>query len=109
MIVYYDFFRILRILKKHAVWMIAVEDLVYCLGCGCLILAFSYKYMQGQVRFYVLAGMAVGAGLYNWGISPYLCGGVRLLCRKVKIALKKLSKRSTIKGKNLNAKEGKNE
>lgn len=109
MVIYYDFFRILRILKKHTVWMTAVEDFLYCLGCACLILAFSYVYMQGQVRIYILAGMAVGAALYNWGISPYLCGGLRLLCRKLKIALKKLSKRSTMKDKNPDAKEGKNE
>ncbi len=109
LVVYYDFFRFLRIVRKHAVWMIAMEDLLYGLACGCIVLAFSYRYMQGQVRIYVLLGMACGAGLYNWGISPYLCGGTRFLCEKVKIALKKVSKRSTIKGKNPDAKEGKNE
>ena len=109
LVVYYDFFRILRILKKHAVWMVAVEDLLYGLACGCVILAFTYRYMQGQVRIYILLGMACGAGLYTWGISPYLCGAIRILCRKVKIALKKISKRSTIKDKNPDAKEGKNE
>lgn len=105
---YYDFFRILRGIKRHSSWMTAVEDIVFCLGAGCLIVAVLYSYNQGQVRAFVLLGMGCGIVLYNWGISPYSCGLVWFLSNKVKLILKKITKRSTIEGRK-HAKEGKNE
>lgn len=107
-VVYYDFFRILRGMKRHSTWMTAVEDILFCLGGGCLIIAVLYSYNQGQVRAFVLFGMGCGAVLYNWGISPYSCGLVLFAYKKVKLVLKKITKHSTIKQKR-NAKEGKNE
>lgn len=103
---YYDFFRILRGVKRHSTWMTAVEDIVFCLGAGCLIVAVLYFYNQGQVRFFVLLGLGVGILLYNWGISPYSCGLVWFIVNKIKLVLKKITRQSTIKDKNC-AKEGK--
>lgn len=105
---YYDFFRTIRGMKRHSTWMIAVEDLIFCLGAGCLIVAVLYAYNQGQVRAFVLLGMGCGILLYNWGISPYSCGLVLLVFEKIKLVLKKITKHSTMKGKN-SAKEGNDE
>lgn len=103
---YYDFFRILRGVKRHSTWMTAVEDIVFCLGAGCLVVAVLYFYNQGQVRFFVLLGMGFGILLYNWGISPYSCGLVWFIVNKIKLILKKITRQSKIKSKNC-AKEGK--
>lgn len=105
---YYDFFRVLREVKRHGYWMTAVEDIVFCLGAGCIIVAVLYTYSQGQIRAFVLLGMGVGAILYNWGISPYTCGLVFFLVRKMKLALKKITKHSTMEQKK-QEKEGNNE
>ncbi|MDE7367635.1 MAG: spore cortex biosynthesis protein YabQ [Lachnospiraceae bacterium] len=107
-VVYYDFFRVIRGMKQHSTWMTAVEDILFCLGGGCLIVAVLYSYNQGQVRAFVLFGMGCGAALYNWGISPYSCGLVLFVYEKVKLALKKITKHSKINQKR-NAKEGKDE
>lgn len=107
-IVYYDFFRILRGMKRHGIWMTAIEDILFCLGTACLVIAVLYSYNQGQVRAFVLLGMGCGAALYNWGISPYICGLVLFVYRKLKLALKKVIKHSTMEQKN-HAKEGNNE
>lgn len=107
-VVYYDFFRILRAMLNHSIWMVAVEDLVFALGTGCVILAVSYSYCQGQIRGYLLLGMACGAIFYNWGISPFFRGFILFFYRKVKEVLKKITKQSTMKHKD-NAKEGNHE
>ena len=105
---YYDFFRLLRGMFRHSTWMVAVEDLVFCLGTGCLLVAVFYAYSQGQIRFYVLLGIGCGGCLYNWGISPFTCGMILFLWNKVKTVLKKAEEHSKIKGKNC-AKEGNDE
>lgn len=107
---YYDFFRVLRGIKRHSVWMTAVEDIVFFLGVGCLLVAVFYTYNQGQVRFFVLLGLGCGVLLYNWGISPYSCGLVIFIYKKIKSLLKKITGHSTIKNKNdKDAKEGSHE
>ncbi len=105
---YYDFFRIVRGIKRHSTWMVAVEDIIFWFGTGCLIVAVLYSYNQGQVRIFVLLGMLCGVLLYNWGISPFICGFVIFIGKKIKSLLKKVTKRSKIKGNN-HAKEGKDE
>lgn len=107
-VVFYDFFRLLRGMLNHSVWMVAVEDLVFALGTGCVILAVFYSYCQGQIRGYMLLGMAVGAVFYNWGISPFVRGIILFFYKKVKEVLKKTKKQSTIRHKD-NAKEGNHE
>lgn len=105
---YYDFFRILRGIKKHSTWMVAVEDLVFWLGTACMIIAVLYSYNRGQVRLFLLAGMGCGSLLYNWGISPFICGFVLFISKKLKTLLKNVIKHSKMKNSNY-AKEGKDE
>lgn len=92
----------------HSIWMVAVEDLVFALGTGCVILAVSYSYCQGQIRGYLLLGMAFGAIFYNWGISPFFRGFILFFYRKAKEVLKKSTKQSTMKQKD-ETKEGDHE
>lgn len=108
MVFYYDFFRIVRRWKRHSTWMIAVEDLVFCLGAGCMIIAVCYTYCQGQIRAFVLLGMGLGILLYNFGISPYICGVAFFVIGKVKLVLKKITKHSRMIRKN-GEKEGNDE
>ena len=108
MIVYYDFFRIMRVMIRHTTLMVAIEDLVFALGTGCMILAVSYNYMQGQIRGYLLLGMVVGGIFYNFGISLFLRGFLLFFINKIKELLKKNRKQSTIEC-NHNAKEGNDE
>ena len=107
-IVYYDFFRLLRQMLRHSTWMIAVEDLLCWLAVGCMILAVSYKYDQGQIRGYLVLGMIIGALFYNWGLSPYLRGMILFLYKKGKEVLKNVTKQSTIE-KNSRKKDGNHE
>lgn len=96
-IVYYDFFRIIRVIIPHKTWMVAVEDFVFCIGTGCIILGVSYCYLQGQIRGYLFLGMAVGAGLWYMGISPIYRKIIVFFYDKWKEVLKKVKKESTIK------------
>ncbi len=105
---YYDFFRIWRGIKVHRIWSVVVEDIVFCLGAACLIVAVLYTYNQGQVRAFVLLGMGCGAVLYNWGISPFICGSIWYIHRKLKLILKRMMKHSKMEQKK-NEKDGKDE
>ena len=95
-VVYYDFFRILRSMVRHSTWMVAVEDLLFSLGTGCMILAVSYRYDQGRIRSYLLFGLIGGMLLYNVGISPFLRGIFLFFYKKITQGLKKVKKSDKI-------------
>lgn len=107
-IVYYDLFRLLRQMIHHSTWMVAVEDILFWIAVGCMVLAVSYKYDQGQIRGYLILGMLCGAVFYNWGLSPYLRGMILFFYKKGKEVLKNVTKQSTIE-KNKQKKEGNHE
>lgn len=107
-VVYYDFFRLLRVMVHHTTLMVAIEDIVFSMGAGCMIFSVAYSYMQGQLRGYLLLGIILGGALYFFGISPFLRGFFACFYNKMKELLKKVKKQSKMKC-NDKAKDGKDE
>ena len=74
----YDLLRIWRHLVHHGTVLLALEDFIYWVGCGIGTFAMLYHNNDGQIRWYVLAGIASGMLLWNGWISPV---AVRLTVR----------------------------
>lgn len=85
----YDWFLILRRLIRHNIFWISVEDLIFWIGCAVSVFGMLYRLNNGIVRWFAVAGAAVGMLLYKKTISHFL----------IKIATKILSRVISIAGK----------
>lgn len=66
----YDILRIFRRMTRHKTFLLAVEDVIYWMICAVGIFAMLYRENDGLLRWFVLAGVAVGMLLENRYISP---------------------------------------
>lgn len=85
----YDALRILRHLRKHGTFLLAVEDSLYWFVCAIGIFAMLYQENNGLLRWFVLGGVLVGMLMENLFISPWI---VRLFVRILRLWLKVFKK-----------------
>ena len=67
----YDLLRILRNCVRHNRMAISAEDLVYWVLCAFFIFAVLYCENDGILRWYCVAGAALGMFVYEKTLSPY--------------------------------------
>jgi len=70
MMAVYDGLRVLRGLFSHSVFWVTAEDWGYGLWAGLTVFFFLYRQDDGTVRWYALAGCALGMLLWNRALSP---------------------------------------
>lgn len=61
----YDFFRIIRRLIIHRVYMVTIEDVVYGIVIGIKIFFLNYENNNGVVRFFMFLGLIIGSVIYH--------------------------------------------
>lgn len=92
MIFVYDVLRILRGLFVHKIWLIALEDILYWLGCALFLFVMLCRENEGIVRGFIIGSILIGELLYNHFISPfvirYVVGIVRFFAHMVSIPIK---------------------
>ncbi|MFI3200919.1 MAG: spore cortex biosynthesis protein YabQ [Eubacteriales bacterium] len=77
----YDGVRIIRGIVKHNQCFVSVEDLLYCSSCFVLFFMVLYKENNGMIRWFSVAGVAMGMILYKCTISSlYVYYTTKLLC-----------------------------
>lgn len=62
--VYYDVFRIIRLLTASERRHIFFQDVFYLFTCGVFTFLFTFATNNGELRFYILAGEAIGWCVY---------------------------------------------
>ena len=62
--VYYDFFRVMRILFTHPAWLVAVEDLLFFLPASLTHIFFHFARGEGETRWFAVLGVVLGFLLY---------------------------------------------
>ena len=67
--VVYDLLRIFRRIITHNVWAIGVEDGLYWCYVGTEFFKLLYKYNEGRLRWYLIAGAMIGMLLYSMTIG----------------------------------------
>lgn len=68
----FDVFRILRISFKTKDFVTYIEDILFWLITGAIILYSIFKFNNGEIRFYMFLGIAIGVILYIMLFSKYI-------------------------------------
>lgn len=91
-LLFYDFFRILRRLIPHNTAVVAVQDLVFWIVTGFSIFALLYKYNNGSIRGYCILGMGVGMIAYGMILSSFIVNFAVKVGNFIKKVLRKFEK-----------------
>lgn len=89
LIIFYDFFRVLRRIVPHGVFWLAVEDTVYWILCAVFVFAMLYQENDGLLRGFAIGGVMIGMITYNHFVSPVL---IKYISRFFLVILKILKK-----------------
>ncbi|MBR0277761.1 MAG: spore cortex biosynthesis protein YabQ, partial [Clostridia bacterium] len=68
----FDTFRISRKLIKTNVLTTSLEDIFFWIITSLVVFIISLKFNDGEIRWYMFAGMLIGAGLYLKTISKFI-------------------------------------
>ena len=90
-----DILRVLRRWIAHPRAVVAIEDVLWMLGCAVVLLCYASAFGAGVFRGYYLVGCAAGLGIYVCTVGRIVVGlaemaarpvrkGTVWLCRKVK-------------------------
>lgn len=82
----YDIFRVIRKNFKTSDFVTQIEDIIFLIIAGILILCFILKFCIGEIRFYVFIAIFLGILLYFLTISkPYviILNIVVKFCKKI--------------------------
>lgn len=76
----YDWFLILRRLIKHTVLLVSLEDMIFWIACAISIFYMLYEENNGALRWFAVAGTALGMLIYKKTISGlWIQTAVRIL------------------------------
>lgn len=67
----FDIFRILRRSFKTADLVTCIQDILFWILTGCIILFSIFQFNNGEIRSYVFFGLAIGIILYMLTISRF--------------------------------------
>ena len=70
----YDIFRTARILFPHNTALVVIEDVVFMAGYAVFLSSFSSVFARGEMRFYYVAGNAIGFVFYFFTIGSIIIG-----------------------------------
>lgn len=82
----YDIFRVIRKNFKTSDFVTQIEDIIFLIISGILILCFILKFCIGEIRFYVFIAIFLGISLYFLTISkPYviILNIIAKFCKKI--------------------------
>lgn len=68
----YDGFLIVRKLFKHTMFLISLEDFIFWIACALSVFYVLYEENNGMLRWFAVAGAAVGMLLYKKTLSPLI-------------------------------------
>jgi len=68
----YDIFRIVRKTIPHNNFIVQLEDILYCVAVSLLMFYFMLHRNYGEIRFFSIAGAALGMVLYFCSLSPLI-------------------------------------
>ncbi len=66
---YYDIFRIVRLIMQSGKWTVFIEDIIFCLTSTLLFFLYSLSLTGGHIRWHLTFGAAVGFWAYRVTMS----------------------------------------
>lgn len=76
----YDGFLVLRKIFRHTSFLISLEDIIFWIVCAISVFGVLYKENNGMLRWFAVAGAAVGMLIYKKTLSPFIIGGTVKVC-----------------------------
>ncbi len=86
----FDFFRILRKSIKTNDVFTYIEDILFCITTGIILLYSIFKFNSGEIRIYMFLGIILGCLIYMITISQYFIKINVFIVKKIIVFLKKL-------------------
>ncbi len=68
---FFDFFRIVNVVLKFNSKRVFVEDIIYFILCAFFTFIYMLVVTDGEVRFYIMLGEAVGWTIYRFTIGSF--------------------------------------
>lgn len=68
----FDFFRILRKSMKTKDFVTYIEDILFCIITGIIIIYSIFYFNSGEFRIYMFIGLLIGCSIYLLTISQYV-------------------------------------
>lgn len=68
----FDIFRILRKSFRTSDWITTIQDILFWIIAGLIILFSIFTFNNGEIRGYVFFGIALGIFIYIFTISRYI-------------------------------------
>ena len=91
--IFYDVFRVLRLVAQWQTLQIFFQDIIYFTVCGFFTFTFALATNCGNVRFYIVAGEIIGWCVYHLTFGGFI---MRVLIRTVSF-LRGILKKGKIK------------
>ena len=88
----FDFFRILRKSFKTADWITYIEDILFWVLTGLLVLYSIFIFNNGEIRLFMLLGIFIGITLYMLILSSYIIKINVFIIGKIKNVVKLVCK-----------------
>lgn len=84
---FYDLFRITRIAFVIPALLVLVEDLLFFLFSSVVLFGFMLEHSFGQVRYFILLGVALGWTIYYFTVGSFVMKCSARIIRGIKAAL----------------------
>lgn len=88
----YDLLRAARMTVRHPAWAVAAEDFIFTLFWGLAFYSYCTELCRGQIRFFVLAAMALGFVAYLATVGRLVSLAVGTALKRIKMLIMVLAK-----------------
>lgn len=90
--VVYDCLRIFRRVKRHGTFWVAIEDLIFWFGAAIFLFYVLYETNNGVIRWFSIAGAAVGMLIYKYAIGEHLVEIMSTIIKRIQDVVSKFLK-----------------
>ena len=85
--VLFDSFRVLRKSFKTNDIITYIEDIVFWIFTGIIIIFSMYQFCDGQLRFFMIMGIIIGTTIYMLTVSKYIIKLLLLIINVLKVII----------------------
>lgn len=90
--VYYDCFRVIRIIKKHNYFGVFIEDFFFIISSSLILFIYCTEKSRGEIRFFIFAGALIGFTVYILTIGNLVVNIIRKIVSFIYMLLNKIYK-----------------
>lgn len=86
----FDFFRVIRIIKKHSTVAVFIEDVLFIIFSFMCIFIYTMEKARGEIRFFIFLGAFLGFILYIEIVGNFIVNVIKKIVLFIKSVLRKI-------------------